>query len=171
MIDLSVASAKTGEAGLSELNEAAVKHGSSVVAICSHKHEVSELVEAGIRVHVEKPLRRAKISWLLSSRPSTEQALPSAFRGDVRPPFAPRPSAQGSWSANGMKILVAEDNAINQRVVQAHLQALGYEVDTASDGVAALEALDGGALLRRGHHGWSDAKHGRVSGHSSAKSA
>jgi CheY-like chemotaxis protein/HPt (histidine-containing phosphotransfer) domain-containing protein len=43
-----------------------------------------------------------------------------------------------------MKILVAEDNAINQRVVQAHLQALGYEFDTVTDGVAALDALTAG---------------------------
>ncbi len=43
-----------------------------------------------------------------------------------------------------MKILVAEDNAINRRVVHAHLQALGYEVDTVNDGVAALEALKEG---------------------------
>jgi CheY-like chemotaxis protein/HPt (histidine-containing phosphotransfer) domain-containing protein len=46
--------------------------------------------------------------------------------------------------ANGMKILVAEDNAINQKVVEAHLQALGYDVDTVNDGVAALDALKDG---------------------------
>jgi CheY-like chemotaxis protein/HPt (histidine-containing phosphotransfer) domain-containing protein len=43
-----------------------------------------------------------------------------------------------------MKILVAEDNAINLKVVHAHLQALGYEVDTVNDGVAALEAMQEG---------------------------
>lgn len=40
-----------------------------------------------------------------------------------------------------MKLLVAEDNMINQRVVVAHLLALGYEVDAVNDGVEALEAL------------------------------
>jgi CheY-like chemotaxis protein len=40
-----------------------------------------------------------------------------------------------------MRVLVAEDNTINQKVVQAHLQALGYEVDIVGDGVAALDAL------------------------------
>lgn len=42
-----------------------------------------------------------------------------------------------------MRVLVAEDNSINQKVVSAHLQALGYEVDIVGDGVAALDALDG----------------------------
>jgi CheY-like chemotaxis protein len=43
-----------------------------------------------------------------------------------------------------MKILVAEDNAINLKVVHAHLRALGYEVDAVNDGVAALDALKEG---------------------------
>jgi CheY-like chemotaxis protein len=42
-----------------------------------------------------------------------------------------------------MKVLVAEDNEVNQKVVQAHLQALGYEVDVVHDGVAVLAALQG----------------------------
>jgi CheY-like chemotaxis protein len=42
-----------------------------------------------------------------------------------------------------MRVLVAEDNPVNQKVVQAHLQALGYEVDIVGDGAAALDALGG----------------------------
>jgi len=125
-----------------ELNDVATKYGSSVVAICSHKHEVSELVEAGIRVHVEKPLRRAKVIAALLE--ALNRASPSKrLRSDAERPSLPAPPPKKLLS-NGMKILVAEDNAINQRVVQAHLQALGYEVDTVSDGVAALEALTEG---------------------------
>ncbi len=36
-------------------------------------------------------------------------------------------------------ILVAEDNAINQRIVNYHLQKMGFEVDLAGDGQEALE--------------------------------
>jgi CheY-like chemotaxis protein len=36
-------------------------------------------------------------------------------------------------------ILVAEDNAINQRIVSYHLQKMGFEVDLAGDGQEALE--------------------------------
>jgi CheY-like chemotaxis protein len=42
-----------------------------------------------------------------------------------------------------MRLLVAEDNRVNQKVVQAHLHALGYQVDIVGDGIAALDALRG----------------------------
>jgi signal transduction histidine kinase/CheY-like chemotaxis protein/HPt (histidine-containing phosphotransfer) domain-containing protein len=125
-----------------ELNEAAAKHGVSVVAICSHKHEVSELAETGIRVHAEKPIRRAKIIAALLET-LNRGSFPQRLQDEIEHPSVPAPPPKKLLS-NGMKILVAEDNAINQRVVQAHLQALGYEVDTVNDGVAALEALKEG---------------------------
>jgi len=36
-------------------------------------------------------------------------------------------------------VLVAEDNAINQRIVSYHLQKMGFEIDLAADGQQALE--------------------------------
>ncbi|UCF45641.1 MAG: response regulator, partial [Myxococcales bacterium] len=125
-----------------ELNEAAAKHGVSVVAICSHKHEISELAEAGIRVHAQKPIRRAKIIAALLET-LNRGSSPQRGQDEIEHPSLPAPPPKKLLS-NGMKILVAEDNAINQRVVQAHLQALGYEVDTVNDGVAVLEALKEG---------------------------
>jgi signal transduction histidine kinase/DNA-binding response OmpR family regulator len=124
------------------LNDAATKYGSSLVAICSHRHEISELVEAGIRVHVEKPIRRAKIIAALLetlNRAGSRQRP----QGEVDRHSLPAPRPQ-ELQPNGMKILVAEDNAINLKVVHAHLRALGYEVDVVNDGVAALEALEEG---------------------------
>ena len=125
-----------------ELNQVARKHKSTVIAICSHKHQVSELVNAGISVHVEKPIRRAKIIEALLEtlhRTSAPAPLPDANDGASLPASAPM-----ALQSNGMKILVAEDNAINRKVVRAHLRALGYEVDTVNDGLAALEALTRG---------------------------
>ena len=126
----------------SELNEAATKAGSSVVAICSHRHEISELVETGIRVHSEKPIRRAKIIAALLETLNRAGPQQQPVSEVVQPSLPAPPPTE--LESNGMKILVAEDNAINLKVVHAHLQALGYEVDTVNDGVAALEALKEG---------------------------
>ena len=44
-------------------------------------------------------------------------------------------------SAEGKRVLVVEDNVVNQRVAQALLHKLGAEVDVADNGAAAVEAV------------------------------
>ncbi len=122
-----------------ELNGIARTQGISLVAICSYRHEVRELTETGVNVHVEKPIRRAKIiAALLETLNRSSAPTPVS---DVASRASLPPAAPVDLESNGMKILVAEDNAINRKVVEAHLLALGYEVDTVNDGVGALDAL------------------------------
>ncbi|MEM9728330.1 MAG: response regulator [Myxococcota bacterium] len=125
-----------------DLAEASRAVGSSPIVVCGHRHEVSEMIDAGVDIYLEKPVRRAKI---IDSMLKAVNRLPDE---------APVPAARERWSvpvlaaansqSKGMHILVAEDNDINRTVVEAHLRALGYEVDCAPDGEAALEVLDGG---------------------------
>lgn len=44
-----------------DVAKAATKVGSSVIAICSHRHQIGDMIDAGIHVHVEKPVRRTKV--------------------------------------------------------------------------------------------------------------
>jgi len=125
-----------------ELNAVAVEREISTVAICGHRHEISELAGAGVLIHVEKPLRRTKIiAALLETLNRT--GAPRRIREEADRPSLPAPPPRDLLS-NGMKILVAEDNVINRKVVRAHLKKLGYEVDTVNDGKAALRALQKG---------------------------
>lgn len=48
---------------------------------------------------------------------------------------------KGLVSDRPLRILAAEDNALNQRVLAAILEALGAEADFVNDGAAALEAI------------------------------
>ena len=48
-------------------------------------------------------------------------------------------------SKNGRRILVVEDNAVNQAVARGMLEGLGYRVDLAGDGLEALDAIDRGS--------------------------
>jgi len=62
-------------------------------------------------------------------------------RATAPEPPEPRPRDEGG----GRRLLLAEDNPINQKVALAMLSSSGYAVDTVVDGVAAVEA----ALARR----------------------
>ena len=61
-------------------------------------------------------------------------------------------------------MLVAEDNPVNQLVIETMLVKRGFAVDIAGDGAEALAKLAHGAL-RRGVHGLPDAERRRLRGH------
>jgi CheY-like chemotaxis protein/anti-sigma regulatory factor (Ser/Thr protein kinase) len=73
------------------------------------------------------------------ARPVRRQAVIEAVTGAVRSSASPPPLAQ---PFRGVRVLVAEDNPINQRVVSALLARLGCEVQVADNGALALEALE-----------------------------
>jgi PAS domain S-box-containing protein len=71
---------------------------------------------------------------------------------EVQPAPVPAPERKELGAARGLatgdnsarrffRVLVVEDNAVNQKVVVAQLHKLGYEADVAADGLEGLEAL------------------------------
>ena len=59
-------------------------------------------------------------------------------------PESPRDRTEaepGSAAAGGVRVLVVEDNEVNQMVAVGLLEAMGYVVEVAADGELALEAL------------------------------
>ncbi|WP_293679069.1 ATP-binding protein [uncultured Phenylobacterium sp.] len=74
----------------------------------------------------------------------------STFRFTLALPLAEAPAADaaldGVFDLNGLRVLVADDNAINQAVAQSIVEALGGQVTAADDGAAALEALRAGSF-------------------------
>jgi signal transduction histidine kinase/CheY-like chemotaxis protein len=73
----------------------------------------------------------------------------STFRLTLDLPLAEAPAEGGAAGEEavgleGVSILVAEDNPINQAVARAILEAVGARIDTADNGAVALERLSGG---------------------------
>jgi CheY-like chemotaxis protein len=85
---------------------------------------------AGLEIFTE-PLRWSQVlEWLGGGSSSS-----SRFRE------LELPTPVAATATRRPLILLADDNAVNRRVVSALLAKLGCEVDTASDGVEALEKL------------------------------
>jgi CheY-like chemotaxis protein len=85
---------------------------------------------AGIAVAVSKPVREGALF----------NALSNALSGDPRaaassPPSAPRAGRRY------FRILMVEDNPVNQRVAQMQLAKLGYAADIVAGGEEALQSL------------------------------
>jgi PAS domain S-box-containing protein len=70
--------------------------------------------------------------------PALRGVLVSALAGVEATPAAPEQEPQAGAE---QRVLVVEDNPVNQMVASGLLESMGYEVLTAEDGVVALEVL------------------------------
>ncbi len=87
--------------------------------------------ELGISVCLPKPSRKAEL----------EQAILEAFGG--RPaPSKPRTLPAEAAGKLGARVLLAEDNEVNQEVAIAVLESLGCQVQAVGDGSLAVEKLE-----------------------------
>ncbi len=103
--------------------------------------EVAAARQAGVSVYLSKParkqeLRNALLTALQTNRGAAAPASPS-----------PRPSSlrAGGERFKG-RILVVEDNPVNQQVVQELLRRFGCEVTVAENGARGVAAFSGGGF-------------------------
>ncbi len=103
-----------------------------------------------VRAVLSKPLRQSQLLDALASLAAKSLAVQveaeAASADSPRPKPAPeaRPPAASGRPQRGC-VLVAEDNPVNQRIVQMMLKKLDYGCEIAPDGVAAVNALARGA--------------------------
>ena len=101
-----------------------------------------ELIKQGFSGALTKPVRKSSlfdaISDVLSIRPSAGGAT-AAGRGRPALVKAAPVAKRSSWA--NLRILIAEDNVINQKVALLQLQKLGCKADTVANGREAVEAV------------------------------
>jgi PAS domain S-box-containing protein len=92
-----------------------------------------QLKKAGIDACLSKPVKQARLYECLTGLNSIpRKAELAAGRRPALPPISPE--------AQKLRILLAEDNVINQKVACAQLRKLGYTAEVASNGLEAFEA-------------------------------
>ena len=95
--------------------------------------------DAGIVAHLRKPVRQDNLRELLCRVMGADAggAPPATAPPGLPAVFAP----EVPWQ----RVLVAEDNLVNQKVAVAMLRSLGYEADVAADGAEAVTLVAGGS--------------------------
>jgi len=86
-------------------------------------------------VYLRKPFRQSQLRGCLASLFCAEPPRRAPAARSLAPSL--RPSARAPLG----RVLVAEDNPVNQRVVVKLLERRGYEVDVANNGREALAAV------------------------------
>jgi len=92
-------------------------------------------MSAGISVFVHKPIRPAQLLDAVC------RALSIQLQREKKAPSAPVLDP-GLATRIPLRLLLADDNPINQKVGLSVLQKLGYRADVANNGIEVLQALD-----------------------------
>jgi signal transduction histidine kinase/DNA-binding response OmpR family regulator len=123
-----------GFAVVRKLRENAALQQTPVLLLSSHDSlEEAELSEGlGIAYQMVKPVVLDDLHDLTVR----------AVKGQVRGEESLRKAGVLGQTANPLRILVAEDNLVNQRVILRTLEKMGHEVTVVSDGRMALGAVE-----------------------------
>jgi CheY-like chemotaxis protein len=113
----------------------ALKHALPLVLFSSlGRREVGE-AESLFAAFLGKPVRQSQLFdtlvSLLAHKPAPQR--PSAPATQIDPDMAQR---------HPLRILLAEDNVVNQKLALRFLQQMGYRADVASNGIEAVESVE-----------------------------
>jgi len=117
----------------------------SLLSMISLGEQVDDdlLREVGISAYIQKPVEQAELLDALTIVMAKELRHAKPQSRDVVPsPVATGPSAPPSpLPAGARRILLAEDNALNQKLTKSQLIKLGYEVDIVQNGAEVLKKV------------------------------
>ncbi len=119
-----------------------------ILVLTSQGTDVAQSVALGVAQTLSKPVKSAQLMSALlkaldrpspaaqrsveASQPAPLAAAPAVLSSDAKPKLA---------HDYPLRILLAEDNLVNQRVAQLILQGMGYTIEVAANGRIALDRL------------------------------
>ena len=101
---------------------------------------------------LQKPIKHSKIQFLINQSYADSQSMAGPQHKQATLPSAPNikepkalnevPSLDETTNNGTFRLLLAEDNPINQMVAKTMLKKLGYEIESVNNGEEALAALE-----------------------------
>ncbi|MFT7517805.1 MAG: two-component system sensor histidine kinase/response regulator [Myxococcota bacterium] len=101
-----------------------------------HPTDLSEIIDASL----VKPVRGLQLVASLVSERAFKLDI-SELLADVEAAMGAKPAQQEESLMEGVRVLLAEDNAINQKVAVKMLSVLGCQVDVVKNGIEAAAAV------------------------------
>ena len=105
-----------------------------------HRMAAEELRQAGIRVYLVKPVRESRLYEALREALNQSKTSPPQPAAEPAEKTKRTPNLARGKPSN-VRILLAEDNLINQKVAVRQLRKLGFSADALSNGIAVLRAI------------------------------
>ncbi len=105
--------------------------------------EAEKAMEAGVETYLTKPVKQSRLYDALATVMAKTPTPPGeeTVREDEKPLVVPHEPKEAEAARFRARVLVAEDNRVNQMVATKMLEKLGYRADVAADGQEAVEAL------------------------------
>ncbi|QLE43651.1 response regulator [Nostoc sp. C052] len=116
-----------------------------MIASNNQRDEVQQALKIGFAAYLVKPIRPSRlldtIMTILGVQSESEQEatkeIQSLETSDILTAAFSNPSAKSK-----LRILLAEDNLVNQKVALKQLQSLGYKADVVANGKEVLQLLE-----------------------------
>jgi PAS domain S-box-containing protein len=114
--------------------------GTQLIVLTSFGQGLSavELKEADIKACLVKPVKQSRLFDCLATAAGETAARTSLAKSVISSPIYSKPNSR----IKNARILLAENNSVNQRVALRQLQNLRYEANAVGNGLEALEALE-----------------------------
>ena len=108
-----------------------------LLASDGHRGDASKAREFGITAYLAQPVEKSQLFDCLTMVMQSSTGEMSR----VDPPLITRHSLAETKAASAIRLLVADDNIINQKVAAQMMGKLGYRVDVVANGQEAVDAL------------------------------
>ncbi len=107
----------------------------------SHLSEIQGSKEVGFDAYLLKPIRQSQLRQCLLRMIKRTTLAGNEMGVSERKTHPVYGEAEGRPKRGGLRVLIVEDNHLNQKVAQRHVERLGHQADVAEHGVRALDML------------------------------